>query len=470
VNALSEAPKRLGGDPEENGRVFKEELRPHFNYVLGHGARTAQVERAARACKAVAERLWELGFYEETKEACNHAADLYEKLLSQESENLTWRTELAEAYCLKGKALLDRRLFRQAKEALQKAEECLKHPSVLDGPDGPAKLQLAEVYHLYAELGHEQRRELNEVIKNYWKAIDIRSRLLVRGEGEPGFHRRCVRDLARGYGYLGDTHLVRGELEKARDVYARSLVFREFLVEAYPGDREARWQLARARANFGPLEWCTEIVSKPPNWNASATAFRKSRDIHKELLDKDKDNALYRDGVGWTSLLLAETKLCGGLKTDKVPGLLAEVRMQYERLLKASPENPGYLLYLARAKVTLAWLAEDRDKALALLKEAKDHAETVKELGRDRPGNNPDLHYLLALVKAVDIKLKPDGDKKTREDEALDELKTAIGQGYTFAERLEHDPRFGVLNKDRVADMKGLVAKCKRQRQELAKD
>jgi hypothetical protein len=459
VTALNEAPYRLGGDVTAVQAVL-DDLDPHFDYVFGHEATTTNVQEAARASKNVAQRLWELRLHQKTLQTCDRAARLYNKLLHQESENLTWRTEQAGTYCLMGEAHLNQRSFLDADEALRKAKKLLDDPEAPRELDGPAKLQLAEVHHLFGELEDSKRYNLEKAIEHYRDAIGIRRRLVAGGEEGPEFLQRCLRDLARDYGFLGDTFLVRGEYGPARGVYERSLEFRELLVEANskkPNDAEL--QLAWAYYNFGPLE------RLKPDWKASAQAFHKALERHWELVAKENHNSRYREAVGWTSLQLAETCLCGNVEIDKVPGLLKEVHDHYTELLRVNPNNPGYRRSLARGTATLAWLTQDPQQARALLHEAKEHSKELKdqELAGGVQAKQPELYYLLALIEAVDAKLNHDQD---RVQSACTYLETAIiREGFTDAELLEHDPRFGPLRQD---DMERLVNKCKDKRKELA--
>jgi serine/threonine protein kinase len=465
VTALQEAPKRLGGDPTEIQKVL-DELDPRFNYVLGNEATTTNDHEAAQATQKVAKRLWELRLHQKTLKTCDWAARLYNKLLPQDSENLTWRTEKAETYCLMGEAHLNQRSFSDADEALNEAKKLLYDPEAPRELDAPAKLQLAEVHHLFGELEDSKRFNLQKAIEHYQDAISIRRRLVAGGEGGPKFHQRCLRDLSRDYGFLGDTFLVRGEYERAREVYVLSLEFRKLVVEADSKEaddaNDAKIQLAWAYYNFGPLERLKR------QWRLSAQAFHEALERHRKLLADNKDNSRYRDAVGWTSLQLAETYLCGKVESDKVPGLLKEVHDHYTKLLRVNPKIPGYRRSLARATVTLAWLMQDPQQARALLQEAKEHAEKLKdqELAGGGQAKQPELYYLLALIDAVDAKLNPG---RNQVQSAYDKLEKAIiREDFTDAELLEHDRRFDPLRQDSSMDMELLVEKCKKKREELA--
>lgn len=130
------------------------------------------------------------------------------------------------------------------------------------------RLWLAECRHMRGEilLKYASLSERGEASFDDWHAtlttaaeqfassIKLRNSAggLAKGSGTGRVANVVLRDLGRGYGYLGDVQAKLGDIDLAVSSYERSRNFRQQLADR-DNDEEHRFQLARGHANFGRL-------------------------------------------------------------------------------------------------------------------------------------------------------------------------------------------------------------------------
>src|SRR5262249_34752087 len=93
-------------------------------------------------------------------------------------------------------------------------------------------------------------------------------------------NRSYLRDLARGYGYLGDTELALGRGPDALRSYQRSEAIRRELARD-SGDSEARFQLARSIANFARYHDWADERGDAVRW------YKETLALQRQLIEQD---------------------------------------------------------------------------------------------------------------------------------------------------------------------------------------
>src|SRR5262249_53258097 len=156
------------------------------------------------------------------------------------------------------------------------------------------------------------------------------------------------RDQARSHGYLGDTYLEMGDLDKAWAAYQASEFIRQKLVDEEPKDADARFQLARSHSNTGLFR-----MWEGKN-GASETAYETAAAIQRQLVAEYPREADYRGDLGWTLLTLAELKLDRLGPAPEVLALATEGRQIFASLAEANCDDRNYARNVARACLLLA--------------------------------------------------------------------------------------------------------------------
>src|SRR5205823_5120373 len=97
--------------------------------------------------------------------------------------------------------------------------------------------------------------DLQTALQKYQESLAIRSDL----QKQHPEKRTYRRDLARSYGYMGDTQLKLGLQAEASQSYKKSEELRQTMVDENDSDIEAKYQLARGKGNWATLwEWSGE--------------------------------------------------------------------------------------------------------------------------------------------------------------------------------------------------------------------
>ncbi len=123
-----------------------------------------------------------------------------------------------------------------------------------------AKRIRAEAFHLLGE-SYVQRATTDMYEKSksqYYHSIELRQKLVSQLGSDAAIQLNpdqvlAVRDLARGYGYVGDVEVLLDEMTGAKESYDESLAHRQRLHESDPTNAEHAFQYARGLTNFGRM-------------------------------------------------------------------------------------------------------------------------------------------------------------------------------------------------------------------------
>ncbi|HEX5270383.1 MAG TPA: protein kinase, partial [Gemmataceae bacterium] len=370
------------------------------------------------------------------------AQDDYTQLAAAYPGRPRYRIKVAELLNRQGSLRCDLRDWKMAEQTFRDALEALKPLHGTEEARRDRTLQEAEALHglgsTYSERddtdgGYPALRANWETARDFFsQSLDKRKYLREDAEGDDKLLPAINRDLARGYGYLGDTFLKLGQVPVARTAYRRAEQIRQKLAETAPDDLDAQMQLARSYANTGRA---LERQGKPE----AVKEYLKAHDYLGARMEQYAaaanpppefrlDYAYYCNAVA--SLLMDQGQPAEG---KRVPDLLTEARETYEPPAKEHPDDSFLVSGLAETYLLLGryHLATDREAARKELQQA------TRLLGDSRLRLGPDDLLNRALVRVLLSQLAEDPSHKAalvlRADDSLEQAHQA---GYNNLGRL----------------------------------
>jgi tetratricopeptide (TPR) repeat protein/tRNA A-37 threonylcarbamoyl transferase component Bud32 len=401
-------------------------------------------ERSARAAEAKGNRTLALGHYAE-------ALEIYERLRKHSPATPRYRFKAAALRLLTGDLRRKLGLRDEAKQDFEDARQALEE--LCEDAPGNAewKRHLAEAHHNLGVLSADRGRHA-EAAGSYRQALTLRKEALLRKAGldedldqrvgwadlaDHPDNRSFLRDLARGYGYLGDTELALGKGAAALLSYRRSEAIRRELAQVAGSDAEARFQYARAVANFARYYDWADQRGDAVQW------YQKTLELQRCLLEQDCHPDYLAD-LADTCDSLGELLLDDG-KNEAALGYLSESRKALEAILGQADNrrdrlSPQSLCDQARNQMNLAkgFLRGNRARARACLDEAKDFLDRLRE-------SRGLLNQTEYLMRARYHALAGELDERNRADEkgtAIQWLSEAIKEGYRNRAQLRRDVGF----------------------------
>ena len=185
------------------------------------------------------------------------------------------RIKRAEAQLRRGSLLEDRREYDEARFALEAAQQECEDVRPARADDPRFLNLLGEVYHGLGRHFADRRlprAERDRGLEFYEKAIRLREDIRDRFPGTPD----SDRDLARSYGYMGDTLLELDQADRARHSYAKAEEIRFRLAGAPDADVSSRCLHARDFGNRSSFHDWNGRPTRPfsPPVAASSTTAR----------------------------------------------------------------------------------------------------------------------------------------------------------------------------------------------------
>jgi hypothetical protein len=401
----------------------------------------------ADACVKIGELVRRTGDKDQARQAYATAEELYRKLAVTDP---AYRARLADARLKGGRVAYE--LGDEAAAAAACDEARRLWDAVRREADTPeAKSGAAEVRHLQGELLGDQRK-FADAARAFNESIALRVELAAADRSRtaeelarlPADARRLaiqhLRDLARGYGYLGDVLLDDRKVHDADRAYWGSHHIREKLEAAltlvHKGDRagadllDARMQLARSWSNF---------ATSQTRHGALGTArhfAEKALDLQRKLVEASPNNVEYRldlcntlNRIAGLNLLLDER--------DGTDALLAQARdVPRDDLSAKDGHSVGARGTLAEARVLRAQLLADSDREAAR-RELDRAADLLDGLCRDKSASPSNLFNRSA---ALALQSEFGGSSDPRRDEALKVLEGAV-KDKQYRERHPDDVR-----------------------------
>jgi serine/threonine protein kinase/tetratricopeptide (TPR) repeat protein len=322
-----------------------------------------------------------------------------------------------------------------AEEECEKAKAGLAdlHRDLPDRQD--VKLQLAEAFHLLGMLAN-RKKEWQQSLDHYREAASLR-----QGAARGSQDYALRRDLARTYGYMGDTQLMMDRVQAARDSYRKALEIRSALADEFPKNLDAQYQLARGIGNMG-------------RWHRWQGEYREAHKRYAEALDHlrriagEKAPHEFRADLPWTMVEVADLLL----RINRPPGeeparLLGDAQEHLDRLLRQDPEDTVVKSLQARAFLNLgkyALLTGEPDEARDHLDQANNLYQEIARIDRDlnEPVQRAIVLGLLAQVAGPD-----EVDSLLRK--ALFLVQQGVEDGYRDLHELQDEEGFRLL-RDRL--------------------
>jgi tetratricopeptide (TPR) repeat protein len=446
-----------------NAREWERELDSTFDR-LKRLPEDADLGRAgARACYELAVQLYEQGFRESIR-AARTAREVCDKLSDAGTFDEEDRLLRVEARLLLGRSAVDRRRFADAaehyKQALDDLDDCTSGKREV-------ALKKAEVYHRQGEMYNAQP-DRRLAVDAYEESIRLRKQLTSHRKYSETAAQDYFNDLARGYGYLGDTLLDLGEPDRAEKAYNASEVIRAALQKEFPRSSRARQQLARSHWNTGQLRL---RQNKGPE---AITALSRAVETFQDLVDSsDGHVAEFREDLAYTSLDLAEALLDFGTDSDQRRRAEECARMadkQFGELLQADPNASSLLRDRVRARLDLLRCQLTATAGEAHKQDALKQLDTaerkLRELEERKEGREePTTSYLMAVLESMRGEVTPDPMKRGLcLVNVSNRLGEAIKNGFANAEQMERDVRLRLFREQRSPDLRILVEKCRTTR------
>jgi serine/threonine protein kinase/tetratricopeptide (TPR) repeat protein len=412
--------------------------------------------QGARACYLLAEKLSEQGLKDHASRAADAARAVCGKL---ETEGTFGEEELllrAKARLLLGRIASKNRGTVAAIEHFEQAIDDLGHCSPRSEE---VILAQAEVYHSRGEM-YNDLADRKKAVSEYRKSIEMRKRLTAnRNFGETDA-RKYWQDLARGYGYVGDTYRDLGNLTEAEEAYDESMRIRDALHRAHNTPR-TRQQLARSYWNSGLLQL------RQNRGQEGIESLTRAVDTLQELVRNPEGYiAEFREDLAHTSLDLAEALLEFPTKPDhpaQAEKLTRDAVEAFDLLLQGAKNNA----FLRRDRVR-AWLDLARcelkgkpAQAGKMLEQAAAELRELEEASDDR--KDPLIAYLAAVLESMRGELLPAQMLRSLVN-AQTRLGEAIRLGFANAEQMERDVRLRLFRELKSEELKVLVEQCKAKR------
>jgi tetratricopeptide (TPR) repeat protein len=208
---------------------------------------------------------------------------------------------IAQIHLSRGELYLQRREYDRAHETLNAAAQSFQDLLKNDSENPILLRELAEVFHRQGE-AYLTEENIPKSLEFLEKSRDLREKL--EAKADPDTLDACKRDVARSHGYLGDVYLQKGQLNNAINSYRVSRERRKALFEAHENDPEHRFQYARGIANFGFYE-----SSYGGNLEQAIQDLRTASELQKGLCLQFPEISKFRLDLGHSLSALAEVYL-----------------------------------------------------------------------------------------------------------------------------------------------------------------
>jgi len=401
---------------------------------------------------------------EQARLAFDEAVALYRLLPDQ-------KAGLVEALLERGELNIDELRWQGAADDLAEAAKLL---AGMAQPLGGKLLDLrGEVHHQRGRAAHNQGRYA-EALGHYDAAVADRKALVAAwGAASPEKKQYAENNLARAYGYKGDTEVRLLAWKEARASYADSEKLRTALAGADKTNPEYRFQLARSHGNTA--NWAREnyAATRLDGLAEAVAAYRRAGELQAELMANHRAVVDYRSDAINNELNLARVRLFRLLVGPGDAGERAEVGKHLDEAEKLlGRDDGGQLRPFRRARSMAALLraylvqAGDSTRALDLLNQAERFylPEEGKEPGEAKALDNTEL-YDQALLEALRGAIERGHGRTPQADQAdakaLLYLEKAFAAGWRNAAWADAEPAFQGVRGRREVEWKRITDKAR---------
>lgn len=412
------------------------------------------VRETAEAHVVAGRKAAQHGLRSQALESYTLALDRYRELIHTKhflSDRSTLNLAHAEVRIQRGILLREQQQLTAAEEEFEAARLDLQMLERELGNLPARRLLLAEVYHnlgiLYNARGTPESQD--RALQHYQQGLVLRKELVADAPSDRVYRR----DLARSYGYMGDTELQRGRHSDAASSYENAAQLREQLVaEVRAADlpeRELIEALCQRSRDFGNMaafhDWVGDLEL------AIRAAEQRRRYFEQEAFPALLPGPFRTDRVD-ALLILAELRLQQQAEPEPdLLQLLTTARTECDRLLAKLDARDSLDVLSSRAGVDLAEATYQirrgqRAEAQRLLE------GVVETFRRVEAGGIADANDLYRHAKAeamlAALATEP-ADRGFHEALALDRLAAASARGFHNHAHREREPSLRDLRQSR---------------------
>lgn len=380
------------------------------------------------------------------------------------------RIDRAHVACLRGSILRrESSRWEEANRAFEAAREDLEALGETTFTDLELRRRrlLAEVYHGLGTLcgSYQTAEKCKESLQHYHKALQIRQALCA----EAAANRDYQRDLARSYGFMGDTQLDLGDEAGAKESYREAARLRASLIDQIPPDQrdellDALCQHARDPGNLANFY---ERTRQPKE---AREEYLRQLAFYQEWL---APRTAHLPGEFWVDragslVTLANLELDMGTPPEKALQHLEAALAEYDGLLgKLSGGETD-----AELELEVAWAHLVRGKAHFLTgkrEQAQEDFKSVLQVLKNQKALDASGHYHRALAEAWLGRLAEEGSRQeiARNASAVSALEEAEKRGFNHLPRLEREKGFERVRKatETREDYEAVVKKLRRSKE-----
>jgi serine/threonine protein kinase len=370
-----------------------ETARQYYRQFVGDAQTDSETtDDLVKAYLQLGDIAWQLGQYEDAKEADRSAIEIRKELVAAQPDNQEHRHKLAATYL----AIADIPHTSQI-EHLRSAVEAAKMLK-----EGTHRDVLAEAY---LQLG---RALLREFLEGAGIQQSLREGLSAAEKAEALFeqlrqyqpdHADYQRAIAEAYLLLARYRWHENGMDDAKDYYERSLSVLETLVTTHPGNDEYRWLLVEGYQSYGQtqkaLDLLQGLVEKHPNIaryqvklvqlyyalaDSEDYAIEQAVAAANKLVMRYPKNVQHRGQLGFCLAALGESQF----KADKYEQAVESFQSAITQLVALKPYQIGKLSDTYESLTKAYQTAGNLDKALAA---SKEEIEADRELVTRNPRN-----------------------------------------------------------------------------------
>ncbi|QEL15742.1 serine/threonine-protein kinase [Limnoglobus roseus] len=383
------------------------------------------------------------GNKQEAIKAYTEAEKLYRGAAEREA---VAQVQLAEVVSKSGRLVRELGRYDEADQKLKDARSIFETLRTATPNDLAVLSGLAETHHQLGEL-RAATNEHKAALDEYKQSIALRQRI---HDAEPA-RAEYSQDLARGYGYRGDSQMALGLWREADHDFWQSHKIRERVEEelakksADPAHNDelqkARFQLARSWGNLAGYQ------TRNRAYDTALYFWDKARLLREDLLKVRGSVTEYRSDLAGTYSQLGELYVLTKAPAQAAT-LLEQARKEYEGLYQRNPGDVALSeelgnCYLLSARLQI--MERKPEQAVAYAEKAWKHFAPATR--RDHPSGAE----CYAVAAVYGIRAQGPGGTPTDRDKAIEWLGNAVKAEYRerHPEDIRQDYAFQSMSEDR---------------------
>ena len=343
-----------------------------MDYFAALGDRGSEDEVMARAMalRQIGEVRFSQGQLEPALEAFTESRDVARALHEANPSDNDILFELGQAEFWVGYVAWERNDLDGADEAFQKYKDVSVELAERDPADPDFRLELMYSWSNLGSVARE-RGDSEDALQSFQRVVAINESMLAENAEDADLHY----ELAESLSWLGSAQRDNYRLHEASDTFGRAQALLEEISEggADPEHADALGDVSSLRA--GIFHHLGEIEEARANWRRSVSVF-------SALVDRDQDNAQWREGLANAHGRLGASML----SIDDIEAAVHHLTVALEGLEILVREDPSNLVFQqrlswTRAKLALAEAYRSADGAAERVGAARSASDAAMALG-----------------------------------------------------------------------------------------